>query len=190
MYRVILSVLIIVTYQVGGNVSEFVENEILHRFEKSLSKGYDLDVWNALNALNVTMQKFNEFQSGNGLIESRDAMINSRIGVFLFTRYCGPGARLLNKIFKTDERTYSNIDTCCRLHDECPDYVLQPHDYERYPELDVRPQFFSRGFGLNRCMAYEVDYNLPKKWQWFDVLPPYLEIYNFPQFIQSALSFS
>lgn len=143
-YTVILSILIIVSYQVGGNVVEFDENEIMHRFEKSLSKGYDVDVWNALNALNVTMQKFNEFQRGSETIESRDAMINSRIGVFLFTRYCGPGARLLNKIFKTDERTYSNIDNCCRLHDECPDYVLQPHDYERYPDLDVRPQFFSR----------------------------------------------
>lgn len=143
-HTVIVSIVIIVSYQVDGNVVEFDENEIMHRFEKSLSKGYDVDVWNALNALNVTMQKFNEFQRGSETMESRDAMINSRIGVFLFTRYCGPGARLLNKIFKTDERTYSNIDNCCRLHDECPDYVLQPHDYERYPNLDVRPQFFSR----------------------------------------------
>lgn len=144
MYRIILSVVLIVFNQVTANISEFNENEILHRFEKSLSKNYDADVWNALNALNLTMQRFNEFQKRSENFESRDAMINSRIGVFLFTRYCGPGARLFNRIFKTDERTYASVDSCCRLHDECPDYVLQPHDYERYPELDVRPQFFSR----------------------------------------------
>lgn len=37
-------------------------------------------------------------------------------------------------------------------------------------------------------MAYEVDYDSPKRWQWFDVLPPYLEIHSFPQFIQNAFS--
>lgn len=144
MYRMVVGIVLIFLYQVIASVSEFDENEIMHRFEKSLSKNFDLDVWNAVNALNITMQKFNEFQNRSGHIESRDAMINSRIGVFLFTRYCGPGARILNRIFKTDERTYTSIDTCCRLHDECPDYVNQPHDYQRYPDLDVRPQFFSR----------------------------------------------
>lgn len=158
MCRVMLCVSLIVVHQVFASVSEFNENEILHRFEKSLSKGYDLEVWNAINALNVTMQKFNEFQSGSGNFESRDAMINSRIGVFLFTRYCGPGARLLDKIFKTDDRTYSSIDSCCRLHDECPDYVLQPNDYERYPELDIRPQFFSR-------FVFTLHINLNVRWQ-------------------------
>lgn len=120
MYRMVVSIVFIVLYQVILSVSEFDENEIMHRFEKSLSNNFDLDVWNAINALNVTMQKFNEFQNRSEHIESRDAMINSRIGVFLFTRYCGPGARILNRIFKTDERTYTSIDTCCRLHDECP----------------------------------------------------------------------
>lgn len=50
--------------------------------------------------------------------------------------------------------------------------------------------FIRSGFGLKRCMAYQVNYDAKKKWQWFDVLPPYLEIQSFPQFIQSAFSFS
>lgn len=147
MYRKFFTVLIIITCgQVCASIREFEElpNEILFHFEKSLPKNYDLDVQNALQALNVTLQRFNEFQSRNGGFESRDAVINSRIGIFLFTRYCGPGARFLNKIFKTDERTYAKIDNCCRMHDECPDYVLRSDDYKRYPGLDVRPQFFSR----------------------------------------------
>lgn len=147
MYRAFFTVLIIIIHgQFCASIREFEElpNEILFHFEKSLPKNYDLDVQNALQALNVTLQRFNEFQSRNGGFESRDAVINSRIGIFLFTRYCGPGARFLNKIFKTDERTYAKIDNCCRMHDECPEYVLRSDDYKRYPGLDVRPQFFSR----------------------------------------------
>lgn len=146
MYYVILSAVLVILGQTLANISRYEElpHEILYRYEKSLAKSYDSDVWNAIQALNATLQKFNDFQSQSEELESRDAMINSRIGVFLFTRYCGPGARLLNRIFKTDERTYSNIDNCCRKHDECPHYVLQPNDYQRYPELDERPQFFSR----------------------------------------------
>lgn len=146
MCYVISIVIVMISNVFAVNVSHLEElpNEILHRYEKSLQKGYDLDVWNAINALNLTLQKFNEFQKRSGNLESHDAMINSRIGLFLFTRYCGPGARLLNRIFKTDERTYTNIDHCCRMHDDCPDFVLQSYDYERYPELDIRPQFYSR----------------------------------------------
>lgn len=147
LYHMILLTVFIVCRQNTANLSKYEEfpNEILVRYDKSLSKIVDLDVWNAIQSLNKTLQKFNEFQIQSEIeAESRDAMINSRIGVFLFTRYCGPGARFLNRIFKTDERTYSNIDNCCRMHDECPDYVLQSKDYERYPNLDVRPQFFSR----------------------------------------------
>lgn len=139
-------VLMIVGGQVGANIPDFdvYPNDVLFRFDKSMSKVNDLDVRNALQALNATLQRYNEFQQWSGGFESRDASINGRIGVFLFTRYCGPGARFLNRIFQTDERTYTRIDSCCRKHDECPDYVLRSDDYERYPELDVRPQFFSR----------------------------------------------
>lgn len=153
MYLVILGVVIIVCGQVIANLSKYEEfpNEILVRYEKSLPKIVDLDVWNAIQSLNATLHRFDEFQSrSENEVESRDAMVNSRIGVFLFTRYCGPGARFLNRIFKTDERTYANIDNCCRMHDECPDYVLQPYDYERYPYLDVRPQFYSRFVSLKK----------------------------------------
>lgn len=146
MNRIIFSLVFVVCGYYCVELSEFEElpNDILFRFEKSLSNIYDYEVRNAINALNVTLQKFTEFQKRSGGFESRDATINSRIGVFLFTRYCGPGARFLNRIFKTNERTYARIDSCCRMHDECDDYVRFPQDYDRYPELDMRPQFFSR----------------------------------------------
>lgn len=104
----------------------------------------DFEAWNALNALNTTLRKFIEFQQTDKNIESRDAMMHGRVGFFLFTRYCGPGSRILNKIFPTDERTYANVDVCCRLHDDCPNFVTTPDDYNQYPGLEIRPQFFSR----------------------------------------------
>lgn len=117
---------------------------LLLRLEKPMSKGLDIDIWNALMSLNTTLQRFTEFQHNDNYEESREEAINSRIGVLLFTRFCGPGGKLLNTIFKTDERTYSRIDACCRLHDECPEYVNAVNDYRQYPGLEVRPQFFSR----------------------------------------------
>lgn len=126
-----------------SNVEEW-SNEILIRFEKLLPKKNDIQVLQTMNILNVTLQRFNEFQRQNDEIESRDAINNARIGIFIFTRYCGPGARFLNRILNKDERTYASIDNCCRGHDECPDLVSQPEDYQNYPELDYRPQLFTR----------------------------------------------
>lgn len=125
---------------------EQFSNEILTRFEKLLPKKNDAQVLQGLNILNVTLQRFTEFQRENGEIESREAISNARIGIFIFTRYCGPGARFLNRIFNNDDRTYASIDKCCREHDECPDFVTQPEDYQNYPDLDYRPQLFSRYF--------------------------------------------
>lgn len=145
MYCIIFTVLLI-SFRMFANVfgSDELSNEIFYRFEYSSAKNSDAQVWNAIQTLNTTIQRYKEFQIQNYNVESRDAMINSRIGIFIFTRYCGPGARILNRFFKTDERTYASIDNCCRMHDECPDYVLRPEDYEKYPNLDQKPQFFSR----------------------------------------------
>lgn len=129
---------------VNVSKAEELSNEILIRFEKLLPKQNDFHVIQTMNILNSTLQRFNEFQRENGEIESRDAISNARIGIFVFTRYCGPGARFLNRIFNRDERTYASIDNCCRAHDDCPDFVSQPADYQNYPELDYRPQLFSR----------------------------------------------
>lgn len=123
---------------------EELSNEILIRFEKLLPKKNDAQVLNMMNILNVTLQRFNQFQRESGEIESRDAINNARIGIFIFTRYCGPGSRFLNRIFSKDDRTYVSIDNCCREHDECPHLVSQPDDYGNYPGLDYRPQMFSR----------------------------------------------
>lgn len=130
-----------------SNVEE-LSNEILIRFEKLLPKKNDVQVLQTMNILNVTLQRFNEFQRQSNEIESRDAMNNARIGIFIFTRYCGPGARFFNRIFNKDERTYASIDNCCQAHDECPDLVSQPQDYQNYPELDYRPQLFTRFVSL------------------------------------------
>lgn len=73
-----------------------------------------------------------------------DTSRETRIGLVTFTRYCGPGSRLWNKLFNQNERTFRQIDYCCKTHDECPHFVERAENYERYPGLEYRPQFFSR----------------------------------------------
>lgn len=199
---------------------------------------------------------------------------NGRLGLFLFTRYCGPGARIWEKIFKNSNtgRTYQDIDVCCKVHDNCPNFVGQEAHYQQYPGLQIRPQFFSRwvtaihspmknfnsstlsarlqckcdaefyqclhnlnsqyassiavgygffqrycfefeypivecikyftwvtnsikkmllvmtlfpfsAYGMARCELYQVDDQSDRIWQWFDVLPSYLNTTKFPQIV-------
>lgn len=71
-----------------------------------------------------------------------------RIGLFVFTQYCGPGERVWKarngqgKI--PSSTTYADLDICCKQHDECPNYISSDSDYERYIGLPHRPQAFSR----------------------------------------------
>lgn len=124
----------------------------MDRLENSNTDIVDVDVRNAVKTLNATLRNFNEFQNNaDSSFETKDAMINGRVGVLLFTRFCGPGARLLNKFFKTDQRTYASIDVCCQMHDECPNYVNRANDYRKFPGLEQRPQIFSRYNFTNKC---------------------------------------
>lgn len=123
-----------------------ITRDIIDRLENPNTEIDDVNVRNAVKSLNATLRNFNEFQSNTNSFETRDAMINGRVGILLFTRFCGPGARLLNKFFRTDQRTYASIDVCCQMHDECPNYVNGANDYRKYPGLEQRPQIFSRYF--------------------------------------------
>lgn len=102
---------------------------------------YDSDMWLALSALNLSEKNLIDFNKIDG---KEETIQNIRTTVLFFTRYCGPGSRLWNKLFKSDERTYMDVDYCCKMHDECPNYVEKFDDYNRYPGLEFRPQFFSR----------------------------------------------
>lgn len=126
-----------------------ITRDIMERLANSNTKIDDIDVQNAVKSLNATLRNYNAFQSNGDNFETRDAMMNGRLGVLLFTRFCGPGARLLNQFFKSDQRTFANIDVCCQMHDECPNYVNRANDYRKYPGLEQRPQIFSRYFKIN-----------------------------------------
>lgn len=102
---------------------------------------YDPYMLFALSALNLTEKNLIDFDM---IDEKEETFQNIRTTVLFFTRYCGPGSRLWNKLFKSDERTYMDVDYCCKMHDECPHYVEKFDDYTRYPGLEFRPQFFSR----------------------------------------------
>lgn len=146
---------------------------------------YDAEMWMALSALNLTEKNLIDFNAIDGKEETAN---NIRTTVLFFTRYCGPGSRLWNKLFKSDERTYMDVDYCCKMHDECPYYVEKFDDYTRYPGLEFRPQFFSRCLKhtekKNKCVTnwqivvimtisffafLQIDYNANAMWISIDV---------------------
>lgn len=110
-----------------------------------LSSGlaYDDSRWNDIE--NVT----NTSKSGFDRIDAN--MINDeKIGLFIFTQYCGPGERVWRSVSDSGDvkfpstNTYADIDVCCKQHDECPNYISGDSDYDRYMGLTRRPQIFSR----------------------------------------------
>lgn len=93
---------------------------------------------NQLPSINIASM----FNSENRVEETFN--YDSRIGLFLFTRYCGPGSRIRQKFFPNEQRSYNDIDQCCKMHDDCPNFVEKEEHYNQYPGLEIRPQFFSR----------------------------------------------
>lgn len=81
--------------------------------------------------------------------EQNSELNNEKIGLFVFTQYCGPGERIWKTISGQEKlpnpvNTYADIDVCCKRHDECPNYIVSSSDYERYVGLPQRSQLFAR----------------------------------------------
>lgn len=87
--------------------------------------------------------------------QTDDTLYSEKIGLFVFTQYCGPGERVWKSISRQGKlpamNTYADLDVCCKQHDECPNYIVGDGDYVRYPGLPRRPQLFSR---LNKKNYY------------------------------------
>lgn len=77
-------------------------------------------------------------------VQDESIVYDLRFGLFLFTSYCGPGSRIWKRIFPNGQRSYSDIDQCCKMHDGCPNFVEKREHYGQYPGLEIRPQYFSR----------------------------------------------
>ncbi|XP_053686240.1 uncharacterized protein LOC128735777 [Sabethes cyaneus] len=67
----------------------------------------------------------------------------SGISVRILTNYCGPGNWSPDGEV-TQNSYFTKIDRCCKAHDECPSAIVQQEDYEDFPGLPYKPQFFSR----------------------------------------------
>lgn len=82
------------------------------------------------------------------LADANNYNISNRVvDIFFFTQYCGPSNRIWRQItrpFSKDRVTYADLDVCCYQHDNCENYVLDGADYDRYPGLPHRSQFFAR----------------------------------------------
>lgn len=85
-------------------------------------------------------------------IDPEAIIINGqKIGLFLFTQYCGPGDRVWRRLPQSHQwnngrngRTYREIDACCKQHDECPNYIENAGQHSKYPGLSIKPQMFAR----------------------------------------------
>lgn len=121
-----------------------ISNQLLTRYEKRNLK-LDVDAEIAMKQLQTTLNNYNDFQNSIDSIKDRDSIRNGRAAVLMFNTYCGPGARGLNPLFSiNDEKAFSAIDSCCRLHDLCPNYVSESSDYKNFPGLPRQQQYFSR----------------------------------------------
>lgn len=80
--------------------------------------------------------------------EDEENMYNQKIGLFLFTKYCGPGDRDWKNIplhsIRRDARSYRGIDACCKAHDGCQNYVENSSEYDKFPGLPIKSQLFAR----------------------------------------------
>lgn len=97
------------------------------------------DKWNEIYKLtNISRSEFKQ----------NDVLNNEKIGLFIFTQYCGPGERIWKNIYGQGKlpssNTYADIDVCCKRHDECPNYISSDSDYDKFNGLPKRPQLFAR----------------------------------------------
>lgn len=112
----------------------------------SNGSAYNDNRWNEIARLaNVSQSDFDKI--AGGLDEG--PLNDGKIGIFLFTQYCGPGERVWKSISGPGKvppkaATYADIDVCCKQHDECPNYISSDGDYSRYPGLPRKSQIFSR----------------------------------------------
>ncbi|KAG4071262.1 hypothetical protein HA402_003966 [Bradysia odoriphaga] len=108
----------------------------------SNGSAYDDNSWNEIaRMVNISESDFDQVVDGGPLTDGK-------IGLFLFTQYCGPGERVWKSISGSGKRpstsTYADIDVCCKQHDECPNYISSDGDYEKYAGLPHRSQIFTR----------------------------------------------
>lgn len=109
----------------------------------SMSSGLAYDEhWNEIIKLtNISASDFKQ----------NDALNNEKVGLFVFTQYCGPGERIWKTVSGHGKYTYADIDVCCKQHDECPNYILSDRDYDRYSGLPRRNQIFARLVHVKEC---------------------------------------
>lgn len=88
------------------------------------------------------------------LAAANDYNITNRVlDIFFNTQYCGPGSVSRGYVKHSSSRddarqmgrlTYADLDSCCKMHDECPKYITRYEDYASFPGLEYRSQYFTR----------------------------------------------
>jgi Phospholipase A2 len=74
------------------------------------------------------------------LRNSYESTFGMKLG--LFTNFCGPGNHA-GPSNATVCGLFSGVDTCCKEHDACDDYIVSKADFSRYPGLSPKQLYFT-----------------------------------------------
>ncbi|XP_055590434.1 phospholipase A2-like [Uranotaenia lowii] len=88
-----------------------------------------------------TLQEYVDALQDN---ETQHDLLDAAVGsVRILTNFCGPGNWSIDGEV-TQNPYFTEIDQCCKTHDECPDTIVSRKDYKKYPGLPQKPQLFTR----------------------------------------------
>lgn len=110
-----------------------------------INKTTNILSWNKtsdLSEFEPTISETQEFSDNAiGFPNNNNSDNDDKFG--MFTNYCGPG-NWADEDGNIKENYFGNIDNCCKNHDECDDVITKQKDYENYPDLEYKKQYFTR----------------------------------------------
>ncbi|CAO1381035.1 unnamed protein product [Diamesa serratosioi] len=98
-----------------------------------------LDILDSMKSRKKQLSFFQEIKSV--IVEnSYENVKELKAGVF--TNYCGPGDTA-NGAGETVAGFMTDIDKCCKIHDDCDEQVMTKNDFNLYPSLPKKNLYFT-----------------------------------------------
>ena len=97
---------------------------------------------NILGSIETRQEQLSFFQEIKSVIlqNSYDKVKELKVGVF--TNFCGPGDAA-NDDRETVAGLMTNIDECCKGHDDCDEHISSKNDFKKFPSLPKKNLHFT-----------------------------------------------
>lgn len=115
---------------------------------------------NILGSIETRQEQLSFFQEIKKAILQNSFEKVKELKAGVFTNYCGPGDAASDDR-ETVEGHMSNIDQCCKVHDDCDEIISSKNDFKQYPKLPLKKLHFT---SLN-CECDRLFYNCMKQTQ-------------------------